>query len=102
MKSASLASATTGPRPACEGVAVAGELVAVERHAGFEAQSVAAGQAGGHQFAVSAPAMSACQRPAASLVGHVDLEAVLAGVAGAGQQEVLAVTADVIGTSTAA
>ena len=57
------------------------ELVAVQRQPGLEAQRVARAEAGGRDAGVDA---AASHSAAACAAGHVELDAVLAGVAGAG------------------
>ena len=93
-KSPSLDSATTGSQAGGEGVAVEGELVAVERHAGLQPERVAGREAGGRQLAVVGDGNERLPERCGVVVGHEDLEAVLTGVPGAGQQQVLAGAAD--------
>ena len=85
-KSPSLSNFTTRPRPASNGVTVR-QLVPVQRHAGLQAQRVPAGQpARDEPDALARLGQRLPQLDRCSAGRRVELEAVLAGVAGAGDQ----------------
>ncbi len=85
-KSPGLSSLTTRPRPASYGFVVAVELVAVERHAGLEPQRVAGAEADRHEAQRPAGLEQRVPELGGAVVLDEDLEAVLAGVAGPGDE----------------
>ena len=64
--------------------------MAVEAHAGFEAQRVARAEAAGNHFRGFAGVHQVVPKLFGMLGGEINLEAIFAGVAGAGDQAVYA------------
>lgn len=83
--------ATTRPSPACAGRTEVSSLVAVERHACFETEGVARRESGGHDPTLGSGVEQGVPDHRGDLGVAVQLEAVLAGVPGAGDEDLAAV-----------